>query len=131
MIISRFKIAAKTSATFSGRKYRPSIVNKDQILTLPTEAVCLVPPTYDLANGMSKLKNDLSSVILYMASNGARVNEADRYGLSPLHHAAMRGNDDAAKELLICPDIDIEVNIFDYRLTSNVEIFNHYKYSVW
>ena len=31
-------------------------------------------------------------------------------------------DDDAAKELLICPDIDIEVNIFDYRLTSNVEI---------
>ena len=105
----RFKVASKTSATFKGRKYRPSISSKDQLLTLPSEATCLVPPPLDLTTGLSSLNKSLSSVILYLASNGARINEADKYGLTPLHHAAMRGNDDAATELIMCPSIDIEV----------------------
>ena len=69
----------------------------------------MVPPPLDLTTGLSSLNKSLSSVILYLASNGARINEADKYGLTPLHHAAMRGNDDAATELIMCPSIDIEV----------------------
>ena len=47
--------------------------------------------------------------MIYLAENGARVNEKDRYGLTPLHYAAMRGNDEATVELLSCKDTDIEV----------------------
>ena len=105
------KIASKSSSTFSGRKYRPSTSGKDGALTLPTEATCLIPPSFDFGKGISSISKNLSSVIIYLATNGARVNDADKYGLTPLHHAAMRGNDDAANELLTCPDINIEVNI--------------------
>ncbi len=51
----------------------------------------------------------IDTVVEYLSFKGARVNEKDKYGLSPLHYAAMRGNDDAAKELLLCRDIDIEI----------------------
>lgn len=48
------------------------------------------------------------SVIEYLAYKSANVNEKDKYGLSPLHYAAMRGNDDATNELLECAGINIE-----------------------
>ena len=101
----------KSSSTFNGRKYKPSVSSNDKILTLPTEGTCLIPPSFDFGKGISNLSKNLSSVIIYLATNGARVNDADKYGLTPLHHAAMRGNDDAANELLTCSDINIEVNI--------------------
>ena len=78
-------------------------------MIIPTEATCLIPPQLNSSTGLSTFQKNLSSVILYLASNGARVNEADKYGLTPLHHAAMRGNDDAANELIMCPHIEIEV----------------------
>ena len=49
------------------------------------------------------------SVILYLATQGADVNATDKYGLTPLHYASMRGNDDAANDLLQLPSINIEV----------------------
>ncbi len=49
------------------------------------------------------------SVIGYLASVGAKVNAKDKYGLSPLHYAAMRGNEEAMVELLKCKEILIEV----------------------
>ena len=41
---------------------------------------------------------------------GASVNERDKYGLTPLHHAAMRGNVKEVEQLVDCGGIDIEVS---------------------
>ncbi|KAI0226875.1 hypothetical protein LSAT2_022672 [Lamellibrachia satsuma] len=49
-----------------------------------------------------------NSVIIYLVSQGANVNVADIYGSTPLHFAAMRGNEVATKELMECRGIDIE-----------------------
>ncbi len=48
-------------------------------------------------------------MIPYLASRGAKVNQKDKYGLTPLHYASMRGNNKALEELLECKGIDIEV----------------------
>ena len=45
-----------------------------------------------------------------LIQHGGNVNEKDDDSLTPLHYAAMRGNVSATKQLLRCPNIDIEVN---------------------
>ncbi|ELT91378.1 hypothetical protein CAPTEDRAFT_118528, partial [Capitella teleta] len=47
-------------------------------------------------------------VILYLVHVGAEINARDKYQCTPLHIAAMRGNEVATKELLSCPDIEVE-----------------------
>ena len=37
------------------------------------------------------LQNSADPVIRYLLESGARVNEKDNYGLTPLHYACMRG----------------------------------------
>lgn len=49
-----------------------------------------------------------ASVVLFLAWQGADVSNKDNFGLTPLHYAAMRGNDVAARELLMCKGIYIE-----------------------
>lgn len=44
-----------------------------------------------------------------LVENGAEVDSRDVYGMTPLHYAAMRGHDVAARDLLECPQVDIEV----------------------
>ena len=48
-------------------------------------------------------------VIALLAQMGACVNAKDKYGLTPLHHAAMRGNVREVEQLLDCGGIDVEV----------------------
>ncbi|XP_042214247.1 transient receptor potential cation channel subfamily A member 1 homolog isoform X3 [Homarus americanus] len=49
-----------------------------------------------------------NSVIRILVECGADVNARDIYDQIPLHYAAMRGNDPAARDLLKCPHIQYE-----------------------
>ena len=48
-------------------------------------------------------------VLNYLLEKGARVNEKDFYGLTPLHHACLRGNHACVETLLNCSGINVEV----------------------
>ncbi|XP_048765661.1 transient receptor potential cation channel subfamily A member 1 homolog isoform X2 [Ostrea edulis] len=47
-------------------------------------------------------------VVAFLIKNGADMNRGDKYGLTPLHYAAMRGNELATRELLQFRGINIE-----------------------
>ncbi|XP_071138004.1 transient receptor potential cation channel subfamily A member 1 homolog isoform X4 [Mytilus edulis] len=48
------------------------------------------------------------SVCNFLIKSNAKINIEDRYGQTPLHYAAMRGNEIVAKELLALPGINLE-----------------------
>lgn len=48
----------------------------------------------------------------YLLVHGARVNQKDYYGLTALHHAALRGNTAAAQTLINREEISLEVSKF-------------------
>ena len=60
-----------------------------------------------------------NSVVLYMVSRHANINEKDNYGCTPLHFAAMRGNELVTYELLQCPGVDIGVRAVSMRAISS------------
>ena len=64
------------------------------------------------------------SVILFLATSGADVNARDKYGLTPLHYSAMRGNDDAANDLLQLPETNLEVK-------KKIKTDHDRKYYIW
>ena len=49
---------------------------------------------------------------MYLLEMKANVNARDLYGCTPLHYAAMRGNESAVMQLLTLKNIDIEVGEF-------------------
>lgn len=57
-------------------------------------------------------------MIIVLQKAGSDVNHTDKDGMTPLHHAAIHGNDVAASELLKCDNIRIEVcfSFFPYSL---------------
>jgi ankyrin repeat protein len=63
-------------------------------------------------------KSDEETAISILCRAGAKLSEKDKYGFSPLHYAALRGNETETKQLLACPGIDIEV-IFAFGLRQN------------
>ena len=56
------------------------------------------------ANGLSTASEDQSSkeesVVHYLVTKRANINAVDIYGQTPLHFAAMRGNEIACRDLL-------------------------------
>nr|CAB3267277.1 transient receptor potential cation channel subfamily A member 1 homolog [Phallusia mammillata] len=57
----------------------------------------------------NKAMEDANSQILeFLLEQGARVNIKDFYGLTPLHHASLRGNVACVKRLIQCVGVSIE-----------------------
>ena len=52
----------------------------------------------------------VTNVCDFLIKNMANINIQDKYGQTPLHYAAMRGNEIVAKELLALPFINVEVS---------------------
>ena len=68
------------------------------------------PPEVDEAG------EELHSVVSFLVQNRADPNAQDIYGQTPLHYAAMRGNDSVAKELMSFKVVDIEVGMSESDL---------------
>ena len=49
---------------------------------------------------------------MFLVQQEGDVNVKDKYGLSPLHYAASKGNLTAVRELLQCDGIKIDVSCF-------------------
>ena len=67
---------------------------------------------------------EATSVVKLLIDNGANVDAVDIYGMTPLHYAAMRGNDVAARDLLTYDIVNIEVRTILKLLLLNAKKFN-------
>ena len=52
------------------------------------------------------VENKVDVVVDYLVDNGADINAQDKYGMTPMHHTAIRGNRKALQRLLITPGMD-------------------------
>ena len=51
------------------------------------------------------IENKVDAVVDYLIDNGADINAQDKYGMTALHHTAIRGNRKALQRLLSSPGI--------------------------
>ena len=51
------------------------------------------------------VENKVDEVVDYLIENGADINAQDKYGMTALHHTAIRGNRKALQRLLSTPGI--------------------------
>lgn len=77
-------------------------------------------------SGLSNESLEENSVIRLLVDSGAEINAKDVYGQTPLHFAAMRGNDPAARDLLKCPHILVEAR--DSQLMTPLYVASTYGY---
>ena len=70
------------------------------------------------------MKSSLSFITQLLIDHGAEVNAVDKYKLTALHHAAIRGNLNAVKRLLDTTGIDREVRYFLFQSFSMTYISN-------
>ena len=68
----------------------------------------VTPTLADVVKGLDELVNQVKTIMEFLIDNGADVNAEDTYGMTPLHHTAIRGNTDALKVLLNSSRIDKE-----------------------
>ena len=68
----------------------------------------VTPTLADVVKGLDELVNQVKTIMEFLIDNGADVNAEDTYGMTPLHHTAIRGNIDALKVLLNSSRIDKE-----------------------
>ncbi|KAJ8026613.1 Transient receptor potential cation channel subfamily A member 1-like [Holothuria leucospilota] len=61
------------------------------------------------SNESPGLEQEEENMIIVLQKAGSDVNHTDKDGMTPLHHAAIHGNDVAAYELLKCDNIRIEI----------------------
>ena len=64
--------------------------------------------TSDMKNFLSVVKSvedNVEAVVDYLIESGADINAQDKYGMTPLHHTAIRGNRKALQKLLNSPGI--------------------------
>lgn len=68
-------------------------------------------------------------VIHYLVDHGAQLNGQDANGWTPLHYAAIRGNEVATYQLLKEPGIDIEVITSSTKNVANIRNKNLIKWT--
>jgi ankyrin repeat protein len=63
------------------------------------------------------------SVCNFLIKSNAKINIEDRYGQTPLHYCAMRGNEIVTKELLALPGINFEVSLISRVLLTWIYMY--------
>ena len=65
-------------------------------------------PSSDVKSLLSvvrSVEDNVEAVVEYLIDQGADINAQDKYGMTPLHHTAIRGNRKALQKLLSSPGI--------------------------
>lgn len=86
-------------------------LNAPVVIEKPMIAESLTPPNRSFDMSCERLNKE--SILVYLIDQKANVNAKDLYGSTPLHYAAMRGNETAVSQLLASQKgIDVEVILY-------------------